>query len=156
MHTQLSPRSLLIVILLAFFPAAAQAKGTTVSIGQSNPGVIDINRTIDPQALVPKIGATTIPTTTAGPQAPSAIGTVSSPLQPNSGANGLPLTATTSGAPAVAATTTGAIATPSGTAVLGATGRDMPECMAAWDTKTHITKSRWLEICKSTLVEPDL
>jgi hypothetical protein len=103
---------------------------------------------------VPKIGAIIIPTTTAGPQAPTAVGTVSSPLLPNSGANGLPLTATTSGVSAV--TTTGAIATPSGTAVLGATGRDMPECLAAWDTKTHITKSRWREICKSTLVEPDL
>jgi hypothetical protein len=156
MLTQLTPRSLLIVILLAFFPAAAQAKGTAVSIGQSNPGAIDINRTIDPQALVPKIGATTIPTTTAGPQVPSAIGTVSSSLQPNSGANGLPLTATNSGTPAPTITTTGTIALPSGTAVLGATGRDMPECLAAWDTKTHITKSRWREICKSTLVEPDL
>src|SRR3954452_9516592 len=100
MLTELSLRSLPIVILLAFFPAAAQAKGGAVSIGQSNPGTIDINRTMDPQSLVSKIGATTIPTTMAGPI--SAIGTVSSPLQPNSGANGLPLTATASGVPAVA------------------------------------------------------
>ena len=41
-------------------------------------------------------------------------------------------------------------------AVLGATGRDMSECMAAWETKTHITKSRWREICEQTLVEPQI
>jgi hypothetical protein len=36
---------------------------------------------------------------------------------------------------------------------LGATGRDMPECMKAWDTKTHITKSEWRQICARTLIE---
>ena len=146
MLTRLSPRSLLVVTLLVFSPAAAQARGGAVSIGQSNPGTIDINRTIDPQAFVPQIGATTTPMTT-GPQVPSATGAVSSPLQPNAGANGVPLTATNSGA---IPTSIG------GTAVLGAAGRDMTECMAAWDTKTHITKSRWREICKSTLVEPTI
>jgi hypothetical protein len=36
---------------------------------------------------------------------------------------------------------------------LGATGRDMPECMNAWDAKTHITKSEWRQICARTLTE---
>jgi hypothetical protein len=34
---------------------------------------------------------------------------------------------------------------------MGAKGKDMPECMAAWDDKTHITKVRWREICARTL-----
>jgi hypothetical protein len=143
MLIRLSPRSLLVVALLVFSPAAAQARGGAVSIGQSNPGTIDIKRTIDPQALVRQIGATT----TTGPQALSATGAVLSPLQPTAGANGVPLTATNSGA---IPTSIG------GTAVLGAAGRDMTECMAAWDTKTHITKSRWREIRESTLVEPTI
>jgi len=130
MLSELLSRALLIVTVLA------QAKGGAVSIGQSNPGTLEINRTIDPQTLVTQVGATAIPTTTA----------VLSQLQPNTGAGGVLLTATNSGA----------IAAPSGTAVLGATGRDMSECMAAWETKTHITKSRWREICEQTLVEPQI
>ena len=85
-------------------------------------------------------------------------GSVPSPLAPNTGVGGLPLTSTSSGAPAAAAatSTSGAIAPPSGTASLGAMGRDMPECMAAWDNRTHITKSRWKEICKRSLADLDL
>ena len=37
---------------------------------------------------------------------------------------------------------------------MGAKGKDMPECMAAWDDKTHITKVRWCEICARTLNDP--
>ena len=69
-----------------------------------------------------------------------------------------PLTSTSSGAPAAAAaatSTSGAIAPPSGTA-LWAPWSDMPECMAAWDNRTHITKSRWKEICKRSLADLDL
>src|SRR5262249_17041475 len=40
--------------------------------------------------------------------------------------------------------------------ITGATGRTMPECMAAWDKATHITKSRWREICVRTLTEPHI
>jgi len=140
MLTQLSPRALLAITLLVFSAAAAQARGGTISVGQSNPGTADINRTIDPELLVTQSGTTT--QTSTGSQALSV-----SPLQPNTGANGLPLTATNSGA---IPTSIG------GTAVLGATGRDMTECMAAWDTKTHITKSRWRQICSETLVGADI
>ena len=138
-----SSRSLLIVILLAFPVATGQARGRAVSVGQLNPGTIDINRKIDPQALVPQVGATSMGVSSPG-AAPIAV------PEPNAGAHGLPLTATSSGA--IPATNSGAIPSSiGGTAVLGATGRDMAECMAAWDTKTHITKSRWRKICKSTL-----
>ena len=135
MLSKLLPRALLIVTVLAL-TVPAQAKGGAVSIGQSNPGTLDINRTIDPQTLVTQVGAVAVP----------AMAAVLSPLQPNTGAGGVLLTATSSGA----------IAAPSGTAVLGATGRDVSECMAAWETKTHITKSRWREICEQTLVEPQI
>jgi hypothetical protein len=135
-----SPRSLLIVGLLSYSAVSVQARGGSSSVGQSNPGTVDINRTMDPQALVSQVGAT----------AATASSTVSTPvglLQPNASANGLSL----------AATTSGAIPTSNaGTAVLGAVGRELPECMAAWDTRTHITKSRWRQICAQTLVEPHI
>jgi hypothetical protein len=172
MLPRLSAHTLPLVLLLFAFAASsaiAAGRSSAVTIGQSNPGTLDINRTIDPQ-LVARPGAqstavTTAPlttststtsplttspiisspmTTSVGAQAPTATGAVATPLQPNTGANGLPLTATTSGA-----TTTGIGIK----AVLGATGRDMNECMGAWDRKTHITKARWREICKSTLTD---
>jgi hypothetical protein len=115
-------------VLLVFSPMAAQARGGGGSL--TNPGTTDINRTIDPQAAVTQVGSTAVTgVMTTGP------------LQPNAGANGLTLPATT----------TGAIPASAGTAVLGATGRDMDECMAAWDVKTHVTKARWYQICAATL-----
>ena len=144
----LSSRILLVGALLTLAAAHAPSKAASAaSVGRSNPGTADINRTIvsQPQAISP---APVVPTT----------GSVSSPLAPNTGVGGLPLTSTSSGAPAAAAatSTSGAIAPPSGTASLGAMGRDMPECMAAWDSRTHITKSRWKEICKRSLADLDL
>ncbi len=136
MHT--ISRGLLVVALLSLCAASAEARGGSSSVGQSNPGTVDINRTIDPQALVSQVGAT--PATTS-----SVASTPVGLLQPNAGANGLSLAATTSGAIPTSNT---------GTAVLGAVGRDMDECMAAWDTKAHITKARWRQICTETLVEP--
>ena len=94
--------------------------------------------------LSPASTAVTPPTAS---QRPSGSVVVGSPLQPNAGAAGLPLTATNSGA---------IPASIGGTAVLGATGRDMAECMAAWDGQTHISRPRWREICKSTLAEADM
>ena len=32
----------------------------------------------------------------------------------------------------------------------------MPECMAAWDKATHITKTRWKGICARTLTESEV
>jgi hypothetical protein len=131
-------RGLLVVALLALWVASAQARGGSSSVGQSNPGTVDINRTIDPKALVSQVGATPAMASSTG----SAPGDL---LRPNAGANGLSLAATTSGAIPMSN---------AGTAVPGAVGRDMDECMAAWDTKAHITKARWRQICAETLVEP--
>ena len=117
-------------VLLALSPIGAQARGGGGSL--TNPGTSDINRTIDPQAAVAQVGSTAV----------SGVITTG-PLQPNVGANGLALPATTSGA----------IPASGGTAVLGATGRDMDECMAAWDAKTHVSQPRWHQICAATLSE---
>jgi hypothetical protein len=46
------------------------------------------------------------------------------------------------------------IETSGGTSSMGATGKDMPDCMSAWDNKTHISKVRWREICQRTLNDP--
>lgn len=175
MMSQLTSRALVVVSLLGLATPALAAGAVT--IGQSNPGTIDINRTIDPQLVAHPaaqstpvtttpistspsaasspgtVPAVSSPMTTSGSQTQFITGAVSPPLQPNTGANGVPLTATSSGAPTTgipsAAPTTG-IGT---TAVLGASGRDMNECMAAWDSKTHISKSRWRQLCKSTLAD---
>ena len=46
------------------------------------------------------------------------------------------------------------IATSGGSSITGgATGRNMPECMAAWDKDTHMTKTKWREVCARTLTE---
>ena len=37
---------------------------------------------------------------------------------------------------------------------MGADGKDMPECMSAWDNKTHISKVRWHEIASARLTIP--
>ena len=50
----------------------------------------------------------------------------------------------------------GPIETSGGSAspTMGANGKDMPECMSAWDNKTHISKVRWREICSRTINDP--
>jgi hypothetical protein len=48
------------------------------------------------------------------------------------------------------------IATGGGRARLGATGKTMSECMAAWDAETHLSKDKWRETCQRTLTEPHL
>jgi hypothetical protein len=41
-------------------------------------------------------------------------------------------------------------------AILGASGADMPSCMAAWEAKTHISRGQWRKICARTLVDPHI
>jgi len=119
---------LFVVAALALSVVSAEARG---GVSMTNPGTSDINRTIDSQAFVSEVAS------------PAAVATLEpvSPLQPNSGAKGLASPATAEAIPSAVG----------GTAVLGATGRDMDECMAAWDSKTHVSKARWREICDATL-----
>ena len=106
-----------------------------LDLSQVNPGAQDL------ATLVVSAPTTTDISTTT----PTAVG--SQIL----GVNGLLLlNAATSGAvaqapisAAVIGTQGEVIATSGGSALTGgATGKNMPECMAAWDKATHITKSR--------------
>ncbi len=56
---------------------------------------------------------------------------------------------------AIVGTTGEVIATSGGSSLKegGATGRNMPECMGAWDKATHIAKTKWREICARTLTQ---
>ena len=92
-------------------------------------------------------------TTGAGPGAtPSTTAT-----QPNIGATTDPTAtrdATTTADPNARAPVPIELSGGSAIPTMGAKGKDMPECMAAWDDKTHITKVRWREICARTLNDP--
>jgi hypothetical protein len=178
-------RGLLIGVLLAFATHAVAQTSTgagtsrggsrgSSSIGQSNPGTQDISRATDANQVrnlpgAPSPGATSLQT-----QLPSTSGTVNTPLAPNSNGVGQTLPATSTTAPTLGTGTSGAISTtPPGTTTApgaaassgtaspasssgGATGRNMPECMSAWDKATHISKPRWREICARTLTEPHI
>jgi len=78
-------------------------------------------------------------------------------LLPNTATSGAVAQAPTSAAilaptAAIVGTEGEVIATSGGSSITGgATGKDMPGCMAAWDKATHITKTEWREICARTL-----
>jgi hypothetical protein len=176
--------------------SASTTGGTSprsTSIGQSNPGTIDINRPgggalttqttpatgslgstttiIIPGSPIPGLGAGTMALLPNSSGLASGVNGVLAPVLPNSnglapGVNGT-LPATSSRAPVLSNSSgsvpgvNGTLAGTSSTAPVaassgGATGRTMPECISAWDTQTHITKSRWREICARTLVEPHI
>lgn len=87
------------------------------------------------------------PTPTTGDQVLGANGV----LLPNVG------TATNGAVPGQVTTNRGEVNASSGGTARpdpGATGRNMTECMSAWDSKTHIAKPTWREICARTLTEP--
>jgi len=137
--------------------SGAGARGgssSTPNLGALNPGAQDQNAPTEPNRIASPTGAPGSPTTATGTPTP----TTGDRLL---GANGVQLPnvgAATSGAvPGQVTTNRGEVnASGGGTArpETGATGRNMTECMSAWDSKTHITKPRWREICARTLTEP--
>ena len=125
----------------------------------SPPTTTNITDLVAPSAtglLTTDITTTTLFTTGSQVTTGSAVLDVNGALVPN---------AATSGAVAQAATTAAisnaaiigsqgeVIATSGGSSLIGggASGRTMPECMAAWDKATHITKTRWRQLCADTL-----
>jgi hypothetical protein len=125
----------------------------------SPPTTTNITDLVAPSAsglLTTDITNTTLLTTGSQVAIGSQVLDVSGVLMPN---------AATSGAVAQAATTAAisnaaiigsqgeVIATSGGSSLIGggASGRTMPECMAAWDKATHITKTRWRQLCADTL-----
>jgi hypothetical protein len=176
---RVSQMSLVLALVAASVPAIAQSSTTSSngsrggtsarSVGQSNPGTLDLARPADPNQVRNLPGAPGPGSTAPQTQSLGTTGAVTTPLLPNSNGFGqTTLPATSSRAPTLGAATSGGIVSPGATASpgttsapgttasTGATGRNMPECMSAWDPKTHITKSRWREICARTLTEPHI
>jgi hypothetical protein len=48
------------------------------------------------------------------------------------------------------------LATGAGSAREGAGGNTMGDCMAAWDSETHVSRENWRRICARTLTKPHL
>jgi hypothetical protein len=92
--------------------------------------------------------------------APAAVpGVPSDTLAPNDPARGDPATRAQNRpdvGPAGVPNVDPNIAAGGGRARLGATGKTMSECMAAWDAETHLSKDKWRETCQRTLTEPHL
>ena len=113
-----------------------------------------------PESAVPAVSA---PTTTEGATTTTigtSVLTAGSMILPNAATSGAVPQAPVSAAllppsAAVVGTEGEVIATSGGSSGvdIGATGRDMPECMAAWDKGTHMTKTKWLQVCARTLKE---
>jgi len=126
----------------------------TPNLSTFNPGAQDQNAPADPNQVRAPAGAPGSPTTAAGTPTPT-------PGDQILGTNGVQLPnvgQTTNGAvPGQVTTNRGEVNASSGGTARpdpGATGRNMTECMSAWDSKTHIAKPRWREICARTLTEP--
>jgi hypothetical protein len=130
---------------------------STPNLSAFNPGTQDQNAPADPNEIQSPTGAPGSTTTVTGTPTPTTGDQIL-------GANGVQLPnvgMTTSGAvPGQVATTNRGEVDASGGGTArpdpGATGRNMPECMSAWDAKTHITKLRWRQICARTLTEPHI
>jgi hypothetical protein len=127
---------------------------STPNLSAFNPGAQDLNAPTEPNRITSPTGAPGSPTTATGTPTPTTgdqiLGTNGVQL-PNVG------TATTGAIPGQVTTNRGEVNASSGGTARpdpGATGRNMTECMSAWDSKTHITKPRWREICARTLTEP--
>lgn len=152
--------------------------GSSVGLSQFNSGALDVAT----PALSPPMTTdiTSVASGSLGANLESAIPAVSAPstsasattttigtpilsvtrlLLPNSATSGeVPQAPVSAAILAPTAAIVGAegevIATTGGSSITGgATGRNMPECMGAWDKATHITQTKWREICARTLTE---
>jgi hypothetical protein len=151
--------------------------GSPTDLSQFNPGAQDLatsavsaptTANITDLAIPAASGlmTTDITTTTlftAGSQVTtgSQVLDVNGVLVPNAATSGAvaqaPTTAAISGV-AITGSQGEVIATSGGSSLIGggASGGTMPECIAAWDKATHITKTRWRQICAVTLTEPHI
>jgi hypothetical protein len=142
------------IVTTAPLTISGAGRRSASDLSQFNPGAQDLAM---PAVSAARTAVTTTTATTTGSQI--------------LGVNGLVLrNVTTSGAvaqaPTRAAIAPTAIIGPQGEVIAtsggssrtggGAMGRTMPECMAAWDKATHITQTRWRELCADTLTEPHI
>jgi hypothetical protein len=126
-----------------------------VTLSQSNPGTQDLSTPADPNApLSPQTGTASA----TSPQTGTDMTTLQTAPQSGSDPTAALLNPDTTTSAEILSIN-GALPPPfeassGGRSLMGARGKDMQECMEAWDTKTHITKSRWREICSRTLASP--
>lgn len=148
------------------FPGSNSAQTGMPPPNLPNPGAQDLATSPDPGlgttsggAASPGMTTTTgVPTAAPGTETVTGSGATSATIPNSTSATILDPTATrdttaSSGPNArapVPIETSGGSASPT----MGANGKDMPECMSAWDNKTHISKVRWHEICQRTLNDP--
>jgi hypothetical protein len=151
--------------------------GSSTDLSQFNPGAqdlatpavsppttTDITDLVAPAAtglLTTDITTTTLLTTGSQVTTGSQILGVNGVLLPNAATSGAVAQAPTTAAIssiAIIGSQGEVIATSGGSSLIGggASGRTMPECMAAWDKATHITKMRWRQLCADTLTEPNI
>jgi hypothetical protein len=146
--------------------------GSPTDLSQFNPGAQDlatpavspptttnITDLVAPAAsglLSTDLTTTTLFTTGSQVTTGSAVLDVNGALVPNAATSGAVAQASTTAAissVAIIGSQGEVIATSGGSSLIGggASGRTMPECMAAWDKATHITKTRWRQLCADTL-----
>jgi hypothetical protein len=155
-----APGAAVVTTSLSTMSGGGGGGGSPSDLSQFNPGAQDL---ATPAVSAPRTTDITTTTTTTGSQIlgvnglvlPNATTSGDVAQAPISGAIPASLTALAS-VTAVLTTPGEVIATSGGSAITGASGGDMPTCMAAWDTATHITKPRWREICARTLIEPHI
>jgi hypothetical protein len=125
----------------------------------SPPTTTNITDLVAPSAsglLSTDLTTTTLFTTGSQVTTGSAVLDVNGALVPNAATSGAVAQASTTAAissVAIIGSQGEVIATSGGSSLIGggASGRTMPECMAAWDKATHITKTRWRQLCADTL-----
>jgi hypothetical protein len=152
------------------------SKGSSANLSQFNTGALDVATPAVSPPLTTDLSSVTLPSLGAnlesaipavsGLQTSASTSTTTVTTSIISAENLLLLNTATSGAVPLApvsaailpptAAIVGAegevIATSGGSSITGgATGRNMPECVAAWDKATHITKTKWREVCARTL-----
>jgi hypothetical protein len=151
--------------------------GSSVNLSQFNTGALDVATPAVSPPLTTDITSVALPSLGANlesaiPAVSALVTTASAPVTTVgtsiiSVENLLLLNTATSGAvaqaPTIAAISSVAIigsrgeviATSGGSSLIGsgAAGRTLPECIAAWDKPTHMTKTLWREVCARTLKE---
>ena len=151
--------------------------GSSVNLSQFNTGALDVATPAVSPPLTTDITSVARPSSGANlesalPAVSALVTTASAPITTIgtsiiSVENLLLLNTATSGAvaqaPTIAAISSVAIIGTQGEVIAtsggssppggGASGRTLPECIAAWDKPTHMTKTLWREVCARTLKE---
>ena len=141
---------------LSQFNTGAQDLATPAVSPPTTTNITDLAIPSASGLLSTDLTTTTLFTTGSQVTTGSAVLDVNGALVPNAATSGAVAQASTTAAissVAIIGSQGEVIATSGGSSLIGggARGRTMPECMAAWDKATHITKTRWRQLCADTL-----